>query len=198
MKKILLSTILLVLLGLGAYAQSGKEAIQKEIDNYLLALENRDVDKILDYVYPKLFDLAPRAMMKDMMESFYKDSTITFQDSKIENISEIIEQDTIQYALIDYAFTMVSLVKDEFGATESEEGEENEEDGFDPASMFKMMYGEENVKYDKKARKIYINQNKQMFAILDPAYEGGWKFLENQKDSPFIGTMIPEEVQKQF
>ena len=78
-------------------AQSHKEIITKEAQTYYDYMTNQNFDGVLDYMYPKVFEMAPREQMKMGMQQMFNspDMKIEFLNNDITNVSEAKEVDGV-------------------------------------------------------------------------------------------------------
>ena len=66
------NTLLLLLLVISQITQAQKdEALEKRLKEFLVFNETMQIDKVLDYTYPKLFTIAPKAQMLEAMQNAF-------------------------------------------------------------------------------------------------------------------------------
>lgn len=190
-QKKLLIFFLGLLLSFSIFAQNDQYLIEQKAKAYFSALEQKKAAEAVDCLYPKIFTVISKNALLKAMKDFQNQENINFAHTKMDSLSEVVELDTIKYALIYYSYDLISKVEDEFIP---KEGEEN---GIDPASLYRDIYGKENVTYNSKEKKIYVKMRKQMYAILDPDYKD-WKFIERQEGNPTANGLIPSEISDRF
>lgn len=180
-------------------AQTDKADIQKTLEVYLKAVEQKDYTTVVDYLYPKLFNIAPKKMMLQAMAEMSNDTniTITMHSSIIKNISKTYLLDNVKYLLVKYSFKMTMLLKNNIS-----DANVRDDGSMDVADFtYKLMkgkYGEHNITFDKAKSEIEIFINNEMYAINDPAYPG-WKFLEKKDEmQPLLQQILPKKVLKKF
>ena len=178
---------------LSIFAQSNKQEIEKTFLDYFQTIEHQDYAQSLNFIYPKLFEHFPKELMQQAMEKMSADSSlqITMTHAKIGNVSEVLETDGVQYALLPYEFRMTMTF---LGENEIQEGE----DSMDPVQMtyeiLQTQYGEENVDYHPAQRQIVIRVDNELYAIKDPEI-GNWKFLEKKTNMmSVLEQLIPKKV----
>lgn len=181
----------------GAFAQNQEAEIRQRIEEYIKVFSLEDLSKSLDYTYPKLFKMVPRETLEQVMEGTFNDPEIkiSMKDLKAGKISSIIEYNAIEYALIDYSYTMSVYI-----AENQEEAKEDTEEASDAdmfqtmEDMYKAMYGDDKVITDLSKRTISIKVSTKMLAIKDPEYND-WYFLEYKKDNTeLLSKLIPKKV----
>lgn len=187
MKNIFYPLLLVALfLNQQAVAQNHPQQIKKTLKAYFELLEKGDMKKSLDYLYPRFFEVVPRAQIEKSMNGD-RAKSIRVQSSQLLNLSDIITVNKSNYALATYKFKL--LVK-KAGA------DETALQNF--ASFFQQVYGKDNVSIDKANQQLVIQAKGEMFVINDPAYTG-WKVLEKKKDSNMLlEKLLPQEVLKKL
>ncbi|MCB0586004.1 MAG: hypothetical protein KDD06_11845 [Phaeodactylibacter sp.] len=187
-------TLLILLIGISATAlaqNNDTKAIQQRLDEYFRATEAKDWNKVVDMVYPKLFNLTTK---EDMVQLFadMEGNGMEFQmkNFKVNSISEPVNFEGERFALVNYSagmnirFTsqsyqdssMVNMLQDSFEAA----------------------YGRDNVKYNKEDNSFDIQADKTMFAIA-PTGSDAWAFMENNPGQEgALGELIPEAVKEQL
>lgn len=200
MLRISLSFLLILAFNSFLVAQDIDEELKNELESYFKTLQAKDVDKTLDYMYPKMFEIAPREMLKSSMETMYEDSEmeIGFSNSEFTSMEKILYKGEESFATVDYSFEMTmkifSLVQDK---TTEEEEIAMQEESFDEFAMIHSMYNEqfgiENVQADKENGSFVIKKNSKMLAVKGP--EHGWKFLEVKLEMmPMMQNILPKEI----
>lgn len=172
----------------GALAQDDIKTVLQE---YLKFSEEKNSEKLMDYMYPKFFELFPREMMIKTLDQSLKDPSleIVLKDSEILNISPPKTADTVTYSIVDYAFVMTLKY------VESEENPLPDEDTIEmTTNIFKNLYGEDKVFYDKQNARFTINVKKNMLALKSPSLTS-WKVLGTEANlKPFLLKIIPKEI----
>ncbi len=119
MPKIILIAIAVCLNSSFLFAQDFDKEIGETLSAYWTVVNNKDVDGTLDYMYPKMFEIAPRELLKSTMESMYEDEEmeIGFGDNKLIGIQNLKYKGDTKFATVDYSFDMtmkiLSLVQTE-------------------------------------------------------------------------------------
>lgn len=164
--------------------------IREMLGQYFQLMEDKEMVKTLDHIHPKLFEIAPRAMLEEQIAATFADTTVIvgMHDYEIGSISKLIKEDDVLYGRVDYVFTM------DMKFMENEENEENVGKNDFMMEMFKGLYGEENVSYDEETDTIIISITSSLFVIGDPEI-GSWKMIENKKGGEALLNMIlPEKI----
>ncbi len=199
--------ILFLLIIIGAfssdkiYAQEKKtdqnsdsnQEILKRFQAFFDATAERDSRKMVEYIYPKLFELVPKETLIQSMDKANENSemNIVIRDSKIGEISSEITIDEIKYAIIPYSFLLVMEEKEK--KISEEEDEKNNMDALDfVKQIFQGRHGEENVFYDKKAGRLEVNIITKAIAVKENA-TSEWTFIEYKPKGPIL-EIIPKEI----
>ncbi len=175
-----------------AWAQSDKEAaIRQRLDEYFRATEAKDWNKVVDMVYPKLFNLVEK---EDMVQLFadMEGNGMVFQmkDFVVHDISKPVTHEGERFALVGYSAGMnirfTSAAYRDSSMVES------------LRTTFSATYGDENVRYNKEDNSFDIQADKSMFAIA-PEGSAEWAFMENNPgQAGLLGALIPETVKEKL
>lgn len=172
-----------------SFSVSAQPDLRKTLEEYLKVVETKDSEKVMDYMYPKFFELYPRDLMVKTLDESMNDSTLEIElmDSKILNISPLKIVDTVTYAKVGYSFVMTLKYI---------ETDENPAPGEEVITMttniFKQMYGDENVSFDSENKKFRVYAKKEMLA-LKTAYLKDWKVLGIEENiKPLLKKILPE------
>jgi len=91
----------------GGTATTGT-SLEQRVAEYMKLNEEMNIDKIMDYVYPGVFTIAPRAdLVKAMKEGFESEEVkIEIESMKVDKMHPVFEMDNGSYAMIDYSLVM--------------------------------------------------------------------------------------------
>lgn len=176
-------------LGLSAQATDHRAIISDSLEVYLQANYDKDYDKIMDMVYPRLFDIVAREDMIAMFQGMASEG-IEFEISNgvIDSISKVIVQGGERFARVDYRMDMMMR----FTGIEYE-GESTQDLIY---TSFQGQYGAENVR--RKDGAFYVNADKIMIAIAS-VDTPNWTFMEMNKEQPkLLEMLLPVEVIEAF
>lgn len=173
-----------------SFSQSQTETIKKEAQTYYDYMTNMNLDGVLDYMHPKMFDMAPKEQMKAGMEQMFNSPQmkIEFISNTITSISDTKEVDGVTYAIVYFNSKMRMTF-----LTEKDKPQEQRTDYLElMKSNMAAQFGSENVTIDAKTTSLVINNDANMFAIKDSQYDG-WKFLSNERNmAAFVNSIVPE------
>lgn len=194
--KHLLTLCLTLFMTLSVVAQSHKEVIIKEAQTYYDYMTNQNFDGVLDYMYPKVFEMASRDQMKAGMEQMFSspEMKIEFLNNDVTSVSDKKEVEGVTYAAVYYNSKMKMTFLSEL---DKPEGDKKTFIDFMKATM-DTQFGVENVTSDVKTMSLVINMDATMFAIKDPKYDG-WKFIGNDDAMQvLVNSIIPESVRTEL
>lgn len=179
---------------IGLTAQNIEEelVLRKSFEEYFKTVIDMDIEKTLDYIYPKLFDKVPRDQMAMALEMAYDnpEMSIAMDDSTIGQIDPFFVLDDIRYTQVNYSFRMHL----QFKTTDEEELKDM---GDFMLTTFQQQYGEDNVAWNEAEKTISVLLDNTMLAIQDPAYGEGWKFLEKKENLfPMLKEILPKKAFK--
>lgn len=173
-------------------AQTHKTEITNHAETYYTYLTNQNFDGILDYMYPKVFEMAPREQMKAGMQQMFnsKDMQIDFLSNEVNRVTDTVMVNDIIYAAIFYNSKMKMTFTSEMDKPE------DDQKGFLDFMKTTMdtQFGAENVTSNFEDMSLTINMDANMFAIKDPQYRN-WKFMGNDDAmKQMVDAIIPETV----
>ncbi|MEH6534757.1 MAG: hypothetical protein V7719_00075 [Psychroserpens sp.] len=191
-----LSTVAVTLLvTCSSFAQSQAE-ITKHAQVYFDYMTNLNLDSVLDYMHPKVFEMASREQMKAGMEQMFnsEEMKIEFISNDVTSVTDEKEVDGVTYAAVFYNSEMKMTF-----VSEMDKPEEDRK-GFleHMKTTMDAQFGEGNVTSDLKTMSLIITLDSNMFAIKDPKYKG-WKFIGNDDSmKQLVDTVIPESIRTEL
>ncbi|MGL4631116.1 MAG: hypothetical protein ACRCVT_07915 [Leadbetterella sp.] len=184
------NVFLVALLVLSFCAKSiGQISLEQTIDTYMKLNERKEIDSLMEYIYPGVFSLFPKAslakVMKDAINS--EDFTIDLSNLKTDSLGQQKLDVDIKYQLLYYSMTMTLTYKEK----------QSEDILMAVKNSFNNLYGEENVKLNQELSSLEVFSSKKMLAILDPKYDG-WKLLGIEPQQKFmLKKILPEKIFKE-
>ena len=187
MKKILF--LLLFSFSLSAYSQSADAALNKRLAEYMSFSKEVNIDRLMDYMYPRLFELAPKEQLKEALEKAYhnKDIEIKLDSLAMGQVLPISKFSKGSFTKFSYTVKMrMKLLTEEM---------EKSTDMI--LQSFKTSFGEENVSYDEATKFFWVYQTKNAIAIKDNYSKNIWTMLGLEKDQS-INKIVPAEIKKKY
>ena len=183
MKKTLLF-ILLAGFMLPLQAQpDAKNEVREALDTYFKTTVDKDVDGMLDMIYPKLYEKATREQIKAAFDALNNSPLydVKFQDLKVGGLGEVLSEGDERFCKVNYSFVMGFTMQTEDPGTIDQFG-----------NALKTQLGAEKVSWDEDANTYWVANITNMVAIAGPTYEG-WKFIELKPEMQSL-NLIPESV----
>lgn len=147
-----------------------KDKFTSDLNVYITAYNNKDWNRVTDFLYPKLFTLAPKeAVIENMAKQDESGLTMLMSDINVIKISEPIKYKEELFHILDYNLHLELNLDSTL----------NSQKDF-MKSMFINQYGKENVKFNKDMSQFSVKSKLQMIAISS---DNGVNFyyLENAK-----------------
>ena len=186
MKKLAFILLFLTTAFIGT-AQTTDAQLKQRLNNYMQLNKELDFEKIMDYMHPVLFTVAPKEAMQQTMEQAFnsEEMKISIDSLQVLTIGEDFKEGEAVYKKVDYFMSMSMVFKDNM--LEDESFRE-----MITAGMKEAM-GNKQVSYDEKKKALMITGNEVMFAIKDnPKTE--WLFLGYDKNPELIKAIFPKSV----
>ncbi len=179
--------LLLLTVAFGATAQTTDARLNQRLNDYIQLNKDLNFDKIMDYMHPNLFKIAPReALIESFEEAFNsEDVSMRIDTIRILTASPDFTDGEARYKKLDYYMSMSMYF----------EGDMLEYPDF-RASMeegMKSTFEKKKVSYDEKKKALVIAGNEVMFAIKDNA-NAEWLFLGYEKNPQLIKAVFPKAV----
>jgi len=181
MKSIFLNLIFLVF-GVIANAQQDISLVNR-VNEMLRLTRLKDLEKVMDYTYPKLFTIAPRETLIEVMKNTYEtDEYIIELDSvNVVTIFPIFKINDTSYAKVKHTMLMKMKYKEPYDTTDKESKEFM-------VSLMQQKFGEGNVRFDPIANSLNILMVPDMVAIKTKS--SNWTFANLDEDNPAVLNML--------
>ena len=161
-------------------------SLEKRLTEYMQLTQDMDLEKLMDYIYPKLFEIAPKEQMIEAMKEGFKNDElkISLDSLKVDKFYPVFESGKGQYAKVTYSMVMVMEFLDK------EELAEKMETIMEGAGE---KYGRENLHFDEKTGSLRIKENNALVAAKDK-YAKEWSFVSLKEDDPMINQLLSKDV----
>jgi hypothetical protein len=167
-------------------------------DTLAAATKRSDFNKILDYTYPKIFDLVPREKMLSVMSNALSDTSImkfTIIKSKIDSFSN----DTLVVGNELFTFFYRSNEMQFVFTRDTSESEEDQKQFLDlMETSYKEQFGEENVSVNREKRAFTVigKEGLNLCANSSPTRDkNGWTIMEIKLEKlPLLKKILPAKV----
>ena len=176
--------------------------LKRRLAEFFSVCDSLDLDKMLDYHYPKIYTLIPRSEMLKFMEENYKDPSMSFEIDSIvaDSIYPVFSVNNGLYAKIRYSMllrasnsnlidTMNIIVDTNFQRITD-----------DPPSrstyvqrVLEEKYGKENVQINKTTGSLKIHVTHNLLSVKDENSKE-WTFLTIEEYNLAIEKLFSQEV----
>lgn len=168
-----------------SFSASEEAAIDLRVNRFLNTIEQRDYTKLLDFIYPPIFEHTSKESMFQFFNLLEQAGiALKFNNLEVKEKTSMEKVDGIHYGLIAYAFEMeVPLDNDDLKA-------------FAPMLLpqLKQNFGKENVLYNQSEGFIRINSDNYLLGVDNPAYEEWLFILYDKSFASDIKKIIPASV----
>lgn len=181
MKKLFIA---LLLTGFGVVGNAQEDTSLVNRVNAMLSLTQvKDLEKVMDYTYPKLFTIVPKeALLTAMKGAFESDDFIIELDSvKILKIFPIFKINDTSYVKVKHTMLMKMKYNEPYDSTQKEQKEFM-------VSLMEQKYGKGNVRFDPVANSLNIFMIPDMVGIKTKTSK--WTFANLNEDNPQMLDML--------
>lgn len=189
MKIILLSV--LIVASEFVHAQTDT-SLSSRLDAMLRLTQAKDIEKVLDYTYPKLFTIVPKdQLLQTMIETYETDEYIIELDSiAVQTIFPIFKINDTNYVKIKHTMLMRMKYKGPYDTAAKETT------GM-LLNMMEATYGKENVRFDPVGNSLNIFMVPDIVGIKPK--NGAWTFANLDEDNPaMFDLLFSKPVQKKL
>jgi len=165
-----------------------RQEIQGTLDVYFQANLDKDYEKILDMIYPRLFEIVSKEEMMGLFKQMEAEGIdYSIKAAETSSISDKVVNDGQQFVLVKYILDIgIRFTGEEYSTPEVQKI---------LLETFKTQYGKDRVKLDTESNTFWIKADNVMFAIA-PEGSKDWKFMEKKPGmEAFVADFIPQEVQ---
>ena len=169
-------------------SKTSNASLEQRLEEYRKLNEELNIDKLMDYIYPKLFTLVPREQMVKGMKDFFAsdDIKVNIDSLTIDKIHPVFQIGDGSYAKVEYSMV---IQMDLFLQDTVVNDEQNEF----VAQTMKEKYGEKNVAIDKATGMIKVRIANPLVAVKDE-HAKEWSFISLKDEDPMIHKLFNQEV----
>ena len=146
----------------------------------------KQLDKVLDYTYPKVFTIIPRDQFSELIKSLYDtdDFTSVLDSVKVDSIFTIVKINDASYAIVRHSMLMKMKYKEPITI----------EDADLLVPGMEEQFGEGNVRFVKATNSLHVSITSYMIAIKDEI-SPKWTFINfDLKNLAFVENILGKEV----
>jgi hypothetical protein len=145
----------------------------------------KDLDKILDYTYPKLFTIASREQMSEVLkQSFETDEfSISLDSVKVKTIFPVFTSKDASYAKISHSMIMRMKFKTAVDSAGSVRFKE----------LMEPKFGKGNISFNQQDNSFTIHMLAWLVAIKDE-FSKDWSFVNYDEEDGMVSLLFSAEV----
>ena len=143
----------------------------------------KDLEKVMDYTYPKLFTIVPRNALIKAMKNVYEteDFTIELDSVNVVKIFPVFVINDTSYVKVRHTMLMKMKYKEPYDTADKESKEFM-------VAMMEQKYGEGNARFDPVANSLNVFMTPDMVGIKPKS--SNWTFANLNEDNPAMLNMI--------
>ena len=171
-----------VFFGIIVNAQQDTSLVSR-VNEMLKLTQSKDIEKVMDYTYPKLFTIAPRETLITAMKSAYdtEEFTIEFDSVKIHTLFPVFVINDTSYVKVKHTMLMKMKYKEPYDTADKESREFM-------ISLMQEKFGKGNVRFDLVANSLNIFMIPDMVGIKTKT--SNWTFANLDDDNPAMLNML--------
>ncbi len=186
MKRFVLVLTLTGLL-LNGYAQTDS-SLQVRLDHFFQLNHLKEIDRVLDYTYPKLFTIVPREQMKEVMKSTFENDELTVSMDSLKLIKTWPMLITKEGSFVQMEYTMIMRMQ-----FKDMNSIDKPEEMATITSLLTLKYGEGNARYDSMQKQIVIFVKSPLLAIRDQL-SPQWTFINFKKEDMITPMLLSKDI----
>jgi hypothetical protein len=175
-------SLLFLVFGIISNAQQDTSLVNR-VNEMLRLTQVKDLEKVMDYTYPKLFTIAPREALITAMKNVYntEDYTIELDSVNIDTIFPVFVIDDTSYVKVKHTILMKMKYKEPYDTTDKDSKDFM-------VSLMAQKFGEGNVRFDPIANSLNILMVPDMVGIKTKT--ANWTFVNLDEDNPAMLDML--------
>ncbi|PWJ44219.1 hypothetical protein [Sediminitomix flava] len=175
-----------------SFAQSYKEEIEDDFNDYLSAIISKDFEKSMEYLTPEFFEYIPKKTLLMVMEQTFNNPTLEYElkNPKIIQIEDAQKIDEKYYSFLTYSNEILMR----FLVEEKESKKDKRLRIKILQSSLDQSFGKGNVVYNEETDFFELKSIKKVYAISSDGV-ADWKFLVlEEKQKPLLSKILPKEL----
>ncbi len=179
------------IIGFAGFSQTDT-ALNNRLNEYMKVSKSLNIVRLMDYIHPSLFTLAPREEMIKLFENIYdnQDMTITIDSLQKGLMSKPFFIKETQYIKVDYYMVMQMKFKDEDKMNDSNFVNSMSE-------ALQNALPKKSVSYSSNAHYFTIRGMDVLLAIKDSS-STEWFFLGYDGKNEMTKSLFPKELIEHF
>ncbi|MBI5372592.1 MAG: hypothetical protein HZA79_11280 [Sphingobacteriales bacterium] len=171
------------------YAQADT-TLQPRLDSFLKLNHLLDIERILDFTYPKLFTIVPREQMAEVMKNTFdnREIKVVLDSLKLGKIYPPLTTGEGSFVKVDYSMIM----RMHFTDMDDDSADYSEKAGF-IVGILENKYGTGNASFDPLKKTFDIRVHTSLVAIRD-SHSPQWTFINFDKEEPLTSLLLSHEL----
>ena len=171
-----------VFFGIIVNAQQDTSLVSR-VNEMLKLTQSKDIEKVMDYTYPKLFTIVPKETLITAMKSAYdtEEFTMEFDSVKIHTLFPVFVINDTSYVKVKHTMLMKMKYKEPYDTADKESREFM-------ISLMQEKFGKGNVRFDLVANSLNIFMIPDMVGIKTKT--SNWTFANLDDDNPAMLNML--------
>ncbi len=173
-----------------AKAQEADAALKKAVDKYIQFSQEMQVDSILKFIYPRLYEIAPKPQIrKAFIDAFNsKEINLKFNNLVVKSIEPVQKFSKGVFTKLVYTGTMIIKLNNVKDSSVFE----------NTRQLYKQQFGAGNVTVNTDGA-FEINTTENVVAIKDNYSKLKWTFLSiKPEQQAVLKKIIPLEIRKKY
>jgi len=188
--KVILITSLFVVSGM-IHAQTDTSLINR-LNAMLKFTQVKDLEKVMDYTYPKLFTIASRDLLLKTMRDTYEteEYTIELDSVAVKSIFPIFKINDTSYVKVKHTILMKMKYKEPFDTADKEYSTFL-------MNLMETKFGKGNVRFDRVANSLNIFMIPDLVGVKPKT--GQWTFANLDDDNQaMLDILFSKQVQNKL
>jgi hypothetical protein len=189
-----LTILLLSFFFLTANAQKSTDLqLNSRLQEYFAYSKNLDFNKLMDYMHPRLFAVAPKEQLIQSMEQAFNNPEMkfSFDSMAVVAISPVYKFGKASYRKIDYHMGMTITLSDSIDL-------KNKDMAAIMLKSFQAGFPKKKIVVDASSNAIRVEGKELLFAIRD-AESPEWMFLGyDRSNQKLLQQLYPRQVRQYF
>ena len=167
-------------------------SLASRLNAMLKFTQTKDIEKVMDYTYPKLFTIAPKEMLLQTMQDTYEtDEYIIELDSiAVQTIYPVFNINDTSYVKVKHTMLMKMKYKEPYDTANKESNEFL-------INLMEEKFGKGNVRFDVKANSLNIFMVPDIVGVKPK--DGLWTFANLDEDNPaMVNMLFSKQVQNKL
>ena len=189
--RVFLVALFFLLLAGPATSQSEDNALNQRLDQYMHLSKTLEYEKLMEFIYPKLFDIAPKSAIIETMRQTFESNEMRlgFDSMAVLTVGASFVHKGTEYRKVDYSMVLRLQLTDTSNLKDT--------------TFINIMnmslsgsFAGASVRFDRPTGSWVISGTDFMIAIKEK--DQPWMFIGNEKNKLMVETLFPPEVIKKF